>query len=86
MAKNLYFIEVTDMYGGEANFSWVTRHIIKAKSERGAIQALSIRSGLHWSYDGTKYVSDSGATCAFVDVFDNESHGDLRIDNDDRND
>jgi len=25
--KNLFFIEVTDVYGGEANYSWVTRHV-----------------------------------------------------------
>ena len=34
--KTLYFIEVTDVYGGEANYSWVTRHIIRANSTRGA--------------------------------------------------
>lgn len=33
----LYFVEVTDIYGGEANYSWVTRHAIRAKSERGAV-------------------------------------------------
>jgi len=30
MSKTLYFIEITDTFGGEANYSWVTRHVIKA--------------------------------------------------------
>jgi hypothetical protein len=32
--KNLYFAEITDTYGGEANYSWVTRHKIAASSAR----------------------------------------------------
>jgi hypothetical protein len=82
--KNLFFIEVTDVYGGEANYSWVTRHVIKAKSERGAITALARRSGLNWRNDGYRYLSKSGATCAFVDQYDETSHGQLRFDTDER--
>ncbi len=82
--KNLFFIEVTDVYGGEANYSWVTRHVIKAKSERGAITALARRSGLNWRNDGYRYLSKSGATCAFVDRYDETSHGQLRLDTDER--
>lgn len=72
--KNLYFIEITDTFGGEANYSWVTRHAIKAKSERGAINALSRRSGISWHNVGFRYDSKSGATCAFVDEYDPEVH------------
>lgn len=75
MAKELFFIEVTDVYGGEANYSWVTRHIVKAKSPRGAINWLSRKSGLNWRFDGIRYNSRSGATCAFVERFDEEVHG-----------
>ena len=82
--KNLYFVEVTDVYGGEANYSWVTRHVIRAKSERGAISALARRSGLNWRNDGYRYLSKSGATCAFVDYFEPEYHGQYRLDTDDR--
>ena len=46
--KNLYHVEITDTFGGEANYSWVTRHVIRAKSPRGAINALSRRSGMNW--------------------------------------
>ena len=80
----LFYIEVTDTFGGEANYSWVTRHVIRAKSERGAIAALARRSGLNWRFDGTKYLSKSGATCAFIDMYDKEYHGELRLNTDDR--
>ena len=83
--KTLYFIEVTDTYGGEANYSWVTRHVIKAKSLRGAVNALSRRSGISWHSVGCdRYDSKSGATCAFIHEFDPEFHGDYRFDTDDR--
>lgn len=82
--KNLYFIEITDMYCGEANYSWVTRHVIRAKSERGAVNALSRRSGMNWRFDGLRYLSKSGATCAFIDMYEKEFRGDYRMASDDR--
>ena len=82
--KNLYFIEITDTFGGEANYSWVTRHVIRAKSERGAVNALSRRSGMNWRFDGLRYLSKSGATCAFIDMYEKEFHGDYRMASDDR--
>ena len=82
--KNLYFIEITDTFGGEANYSWVTRHVIRAKSERGAVNALSRRSGMQWRFDGLRYLSKSGATCAFIDMYEKEFHGDYRRASDDR--
>ena len=80
----LYHIEITDMFGGEANYSWVTRHCIRAKSERGAVNALSRRSGMSWRNDGFRYLSKSGATCAFIDIYDPDIHKDERYDTDDR--
>lgn len=81
---SLYFVEITDTFGGEANYSWVTRHIIRAQSARGAMTAISRRSGLHWRYDGFRYNSASGATCAFVEAFDPEAHANYRFNDDDR--
>lgn len=82
--KQLYFVEITDMYGGEANFSWVTRHVIRASSRRGAASALSRRSGLSWRWDGCKYLSQSGATCAFIEETAPADVPDYRMDTDDR--
>ena len=82
--KTLYFIEVTDTFGGEANYSWVTRHVIKAKSLKGAVKAFSRRSGISWRSDGFRYLSKYGATCFFIEEFDPEFHDAYRFDTDDR--
>lgn len=68
---NLYYIEVTDVYGGEANYSWVTRHVIRGKSKRGAINRFSRLSGMNWRSVGCdRYDSKSGATCLFIEELD----------------
>lgn len=82
--KNLYYVEITDMFGGEANYSWVTRHVVRAKSERGAVNTMSRRSGMNWRNDGLKYLSKSGATCMFIDMYDKEYHADYNFGSDDR--
>ena len=82
--KRLFFIVVTDVYGGEANFSWVTRHIIRAKSQLGAIQWLAKNSGLNWRFDGLRYNSASGATCAFIEEYDKESQDECFLETDHR--
>ena len=84
--KYLFFVEITDTFGGEANYSWVTRHIIRAKSERGCINALSRRSGINWHNVGCeRYDSKSGATCAFIRDYDPAIDNDcIRFETDDR--
>ena len=72
-----YKIEITDTFGGEANYSWVTRHEIKAKSMQGAMQKLSRLSGLNWRKvcdfgNMCRYDSKSGATCAFIECSEGE--------------
>ncbi len=74
---DLYYIEVTDTFGGDANYAWVTRHIIRANSQRGAIQRFSKMSGINWRYDyGERYNSKSGAICLFIDCIDNDEAND----------
>jgi hypothetical protein len=66
-------VEITDVYGGEANYSWVTRHTIQAKSIRGALQKLSRMSGLNWRHHSfDRWNSLSGATCAFITEVEDE--------------
>lgn len=77
--KQTFFIEITDTFGGEANYSWVTRHKVKASTIRGAIVRLNKDSGLgfHRVYDlghSVRYDSHSGATCAFIEPWDDETH------------
>lgn len=68
-------IEVTDTYGGEANYCWVRRFTIKAKSFRGAINALARQYGGQWRIDYTtgdiaRYNQRGACVCAFVEHAD----------------
>lgn len=88
--KNTYYIEVTDTFSGEANYSWVIRHAIKANTMRGAINRLSKMSGMNWHCVGDcgnmkRYDSSSGATCFFIEEYDSDQHGNYRFDTDERN-
>jgi hypothetical protein len=87
--KKLFFIEVTDTFAGEANYSWVTRHVIKAKSVVGAVNKFSRLSGMRWrmeydSLDEMRYNSLSGATCYFLQQYDDTQHADYNFSTDER--
>lgn len=41
-------VEITDLFGGEANYSWVKRYTVTAKSFRGAITKVSKLYGSGW--------------------------------------
>ena len=43
--KNQFFVEMTDTFGGEANYSWVNRFLVSASSELGAIRKVTRRTG-----------------------------------------
>ena len=63
--------EVTDTFGGEANYCWVKRHKVYAKSYLGAIQKLSRITGLHFRIssdfgDMVRYDDKDGCVCAFI--------------------
>lgn len=45
MKKEFFFVELTDTYGGEANYSWVSRFLVSAKSTRGAILKVNKKVG-----------------------------------------
>ena len=76
---SMWFVEITDTFGGEANYSWVTRHKVRASSPRGAMVRIGRASGLSWrSVGADRYDSASGATCAFVSEYDPAEHADLR--------
>lgn len=84
--RTLFFIEITDTFGGDANYSWVTRHVVRAKSRRGAVNALSRRSGVAWhAVGGERYDSKSNTTCAFIREYDRDTDDDcIQLDTDDR--
>lgn len=78
--QNFYFVEITDTFAGEANYSWVTRLKVKAKTTRGAVYKVAKHTGLQWRKDGDyggmlRYNSKSGATCFFISDWEEEEQG-----------
>ena len=75
-----YFAEVTDTYGGEANYCWVRRYLITAASFRGAAIKLNKAEGYGRSFrlesnygDFRRYRVTNAAICAFISEADEET-------------
>ena len=66
----LWNIEVTDTFAGEANYCWVRRYQVRAKSERGAANILGRLEGRGWRHDGVRYNIPGACVCAFIDYCD----------------
>ena len=73
-----FYVEITDTFGGEANYSWVTRHKLKATTALGAMRRIGNDSGLSWHNVGAgRWDSKSGATCAFIDEWEDGVHSEI---------
>jgi len=69
--KNTYFIEMTDTFGGEANYCWVNRFIVSASSERGAMRKVARQTGSNVRNVGCDRWDAVGAcVCYFVEWID----------------
>lgn len=84
MAKSIYFVEVTDTYAGEANYSWVLRFKVQAASVQGAMRKVSAKMGLYSrkSYDTgdmARYNFQKAAICAFVTDYNDEAEHYSRV-------
>ena len=72
-----FYVEVTDTFNGEANYVWVRRYIVSAKSELGAIRKVGREEGLpfrkEWD-DGlcVRYYAKGMNIAAFVSYFDSD--------------
>jgi hypothetical protein len=65
-------IEITDTFGGEANYCWVRRYECEAKSILGAIRKLAREYGAGWKFDYStgdmaRYNLAGACVCAFVE-------------------
>ena len=75
---NTYQIEVTDTFGGDANYCWVRRYTFKAKSIRGSIQKLAKEEGkgrikdYESGWDHARYNLKGACICCFVDWIEEE--------------
>lgn len=77
--KPRYFVEFTDTYGGEANYSWVHRFIVTASSPRGAIRKVAKKTGFSNQLrkvadygDLTRHNVDRACLCFFTQYADPE--------------
>ena len=69
--KSQFFVEMTDTYGGEANYCWVNRFLVTASSERGAISKVTRKTGYHARNAGCdRYDVPGAAICYFVQWID----------------
>lgn len=69
--------ELTDTFGGEANYTWVKRGTVKASTPRGAIRATKRALGITCRHTADRYSDDLlslrfGSDCIvlFISPFD----------------
>ena len=79
MSQSFFYVELTDTFAGEANFSWVQRFKVSAQTMRGAVWKISRETGGAWraawdSGEMMRYDSKSHATCFFIEHYDDERH------------
>jgi hypothetical protein len=73
MAK--FFVEMTDTFSGEANYGWVKRFMVNAKTMRGAISKVTRETGYkarkaYDTGDMTRYNVPGACICYFVSYSD----------------
>jgi hypothetical protein len=77
--QSIFFVEVTDTYGDEANYSWVHRFKVHASTYRGAIRkvrkAMSLPNAKQVANYGdmVRYNFVNTAICAFVGGYEDEA-------------
>jgi hypothetical protein len=69
--RSKYFIEMTDTFGGESNYSWVNRFIVESVSFMGAIRKVAKETGysVHKVMDCgdfARYDAKGACICFFV--------------------
>lgn len=68
---NRYIVEMTDTFGGEANYCWINRFIVSASTPRGAMRKVSRETGFAVRNVGCDRWDAVGAcVCYFVEWVD----------------
>lgn len=83
--KQLFYVEMTDTYGGEANYCWVNRFMVSASSMLGAIRKVTRETGYPARKDfdmgdTARYNVPGACICYFVSYSDgseNEHYSNL---------
>ena len=66
--KEMFFFELTDTFGGEANYCWVNRYKIEAHCIEDAISQLNAHTGYDFPEEETyqdRWDSQNSCVCAF---------------------
>jgi hypothetical protein len=76
MSARKYDIEITDTFGGEANYSWVRRETVTAKNMLGAVNKIARSYGSGWrkdwdASDTSRYNLKGACICMFVTEAEN---------------
>ncbi len=78
--KEIFFVEVTDTFGGEANYTWVHRFKVHASTARGAMRKIERRlpyaGGVKKDWDTGDmecWVWRKAAVCAFVEGYTDQA-------------
>ncbi len=79
-----YYVEVTDTFGGEANYCWVARYKVHAKDEAHAAKKVALLRGDKIKLDGdfgdtVRYDVVRAAICYFSQWWDEDSHGQYSV-------
>jgi hypothetical protein len=76
--KEVFYVEVTDTYGGEANYSWVKRYKVHANTMQGAMLKVGKYLGAKVKRvmdcgDLRRYDFQGAAVCAFVMGYEDQA-------------
>lgn len=74
MAKTIFFVEMTDTFGEDANYAWVKRFLVSATTALGAMRKVAKHTGLYvklrYSGEVTRYNAVGACICFFVQESD----------------
>ena len=79
--KDTFFVEMTDTFGGEANYCWVKRFIVKATTFKGAIRIVAKETGYSgrikkvWDLgDETRHDVKGACICFLTSYYDGQDY------------
>ena len=76
--QSIFYVEVTDSFGGEPNYCWVHRFKVHATTVMGAARKVSREMGLSARLDAnygdiTRYDFKGATICAFVMPYEDQA-------------
>jgi len=74
-----WYVEITDTFGGEANYSWIRRYKVKASTARGAALKVNreygpYRLNLVMRGETTRHDFAGACICMFTEMWDAQRH------------